>query len=171
MVGEIRDIETAEMAIQASLTGHLVLSTLHTNNAPSAVTRLVDMGVQAYLLSSSLASVIAQRLVRVLCDKCKKEDVITDKEAALFAEPPKSVFKPTGCDACLKTGYSGQTGIFEFLEVDNDLKTLILRSPDSTTISAHAVSKGMKTLREDGLLKAASGMTSLEEVIRVTEEE
>ncbi|MBI5453215.1 MAG: type II secretion system ATPase GspE [Deltaproteobacteria bacterium] len=171
MVGEIRDLETAEMAIQASLTGHLVLSTLHTNNAPSAVTRLVDMGVQSYLLSSSLTAVIAQRLIRVLCEKCKKEHGITDKEAALFSDPPKAIFKPTGCDACLKTGYSGQTGIFEFLDVDNDLKTLILKSPDATTIAAHAVSKGMKTLREDGLLKAASGMTSLEEVIRVTEED
>ena len=156
--------------IQASLTGHLVLSTLHTNNAPSAVTRLVDMGVQAYLLSSSLTAVIAQRLVRVLCDKCKKEHAITDKEAALFSAPPETLFKPVGCNACLKTGYSGQTGIFEFREVDNDLKTLVLKSPDSTTISAHAVSKGMRTLREDGLLKAASGMTSLEEVIQVTED-
>lgn len=169
MVGEIRDMETAEMAVQASLTGHLVLSTLHTNDAPSAVARLIDMGVQGFLLSSSLVAVIAQRLVRVLCTHCKVDYAPEEGTALLFGGgAPKRLWRAEGCDKCLKTGYSGQTGIFEFMPVDNDLKSLMLRSPDSASIKAAVVKKGMRTLRNDGLLKAAAGMTNIEEVIRIT---
>lgn len=169
MVGEIRDRETAEMAIQASLTGHLVLSTLHTNDAPSAVTRLVDMGVQPFLLSSSLAAVMAQRLVRVLCRECMEGYEPIDEEKALFQNPPARLFRPRGCVKCLNTGYSGQTGIFEFMAVDHEMRDVVLKNPDSTTIKDYAVSKGMKTLREDGISKAAAGVTSLDEIIRVTQ--
>ncbi len=170
MVGEIRDTETAEMAIQASLTGHLVLSTLHTNDAPSAVTRLVDMGVQSFLLSSSLAAVMAQRLVRVLCGNCKESYTPAKEEQALFpSDPPRKLWRAKGCEKCLNTGYSGQTGIFEFMPIDNEMKGVILKNPDSTTIKEYALKKGMKTLRDDGLTKAASGITGLDEVIRVTD--
>lgn len=169
MVGEIRDRETAEMAIQASLTGHLVLSTLHTNDAPSAVTRLVDMGVQPFLLSSSLVAVMAQRLVRVLCRECMVSYEPLDEEKALFQKAPTRLFRPNGCGKCLDTGYSGQTGIFEFMIVDHEMRDVVLKNPDSTTIKDYATSKGMKTLREDGLSKAASGITSLDEIIRVTQ--
>lgn len=170
MVGEIRDIETAEMAIQASLTGHLVLSTLHTNDAPSAVTRLVDMGVMPFLLSSSLTAVLAQRLVRVVCNSCREEYSPTEAELTVFGgRAPKRLFRGRGCDKCMKTGYSGQTGIFEFMHVDNEMRPVILKNPDSATIRRYAASRGMRTLREDGLDKAASGITTLEEVVRVAE--
>ncbi|MEK6532242.1 MAG: type II secretion system ATPase GspE [Deltaproteobacteria bacterium] len=169
MVGEIRDSETAEMAIQASLTGHIVLSTLHTNDAPSAVTRLVDMGVQQFLLSSTIAAVVAQRLVRVLCASCRQEYEPTEVEAEMFGGmKPASLFRPIGCAKCLRTGYSGQTGIFEFMRMDQEMRLIVLKNSDSTSIKAHAIKMGMKTLRDDGLSKASSGVTSLEEVIRVT---
>ncbi len=172
MVGEIRDSETADMAIQASLTGHIVLSTLHTNDAPSAVTRLVDMGVQPFLLSSTIAAVVAQRLVRMLCTGCREEYEPVEAEAGMFPDaPPASLFRPIGCAKCLRTGYSGQTGIFEFMPMDQEMRAIILKNTDSTTIKAHAIKRGMKTLRDDGLLKAAEGITSLEEVIRVTHSE
>jgi len=169
MVGEIRDAETAAMAIQASLTGHLVLSTLHTNDAPTAATRLVDMGVEPFLLSSSLLAVIAQRLVRVLCPSCKEERPATPEEKAHFSgEAPESLWKGVGCPRCLGTGYRGQIGVFEFMRVDQEMRTLLLKSPDASTIRRHALSMGMITLKEDGIRKAASGITSLEEVIRVS---
>ncbi len=172
MIGEIRDTETAEMAIQASMTGHLVLSTLHTNDAPSAVTRLADMGIQQFLLSSSLTAVLAQRLVRVLCGLCKEDYAPADEELAVFGEvPPKRLWRAAGCEKCLKTGYSGQTGIFEFLQIDQGMRSLLLKNTDSTTIREYALARGMKTLRDDGLVKAAAGITSLEEVIRVTHSE
>jgi general secretion pathway protein E len=170
MVGEIRDPETAAMAIQASLTGHLVLSTLHTNDAPTAATRLVDMGVEPFLLSSSLLAVIAQRLIRVLCPSCKEEYRPDPSEKAHFpVEAPQALWKPRGCPKCLGTGYRGQTGIFEFMHIDQEMKALLLKSADSSTIRGYAVSRGMITLKEDGLRKAASGVTSLEEVIRVSQ--
>lgn len=169
MVGEIRDEETAEMAIQASLTGHLVLSTLHTNDAPSAVTRLINMGIQPFLLSSSLTAVIAQRLVRVFCHHCKEEYAPTDEELTFFKEPlSKRLWRSKGCDQCFKTGYSGQTGIFELMLIDHEMKGVLLKNPDSNTIREYAVAKGMKTLRDDGLQKVAAGITNLEEVMRVT---
>lgn len=170
MVGEIRDPETAAMAIQASLTGHLVLSTLHTNDAPTAATRLVDMGVEPFLLSSSLLAVIAQRLVRVLCPSCKEEHTPSQSEKAHFiGTAPEKLWKAKGCPKCLGTGYRGQTGIFEFMHIDQEMKALLLKSADASTIREFAVSRGMKTLKEDGLRKAASGVTSMEEVIRVSQ--
>ena len=169
MVGEIRDLEAAKIAIQASLTGHLVLSTLHTNDAPTAVTRLVDMGIETFLLSSSLTAVIAQRLVRVLCPHCKEEYTPTDQEFSfLHNRGCKKLCRPKGCDRCFKTGYHGRTGIFEFMPVDQPMRTVLLKNPDSTSIREYALAYGMKTLRDDGFEKAAAGLTSVEEVIRVT---
>lgn len=169
MVGEIRDPETAAMAIQASLTGHLVLSTLHTNDAPTAATRLVDMGVEPFLLSSSLLAVIAQRLVRVLCPSCKEEHEPTESERTLFGKDvPQRLWRAVGCAKCLGTGYKGQTGIFEFMHIDQEMKALLLKSADAATVREHAISKGMRGLKEDGLAKAAKGITSLEEVLRVS---
>lgn len=170
MVGEIRDPETAEMAIQASLTGHLVLSTLHTNDAPSAVSRLINMGVQPFLLSSSLSAVLTQRLVRVLCKDCKSEYVPLPQERDIFGDcVPDRLWKGRGCAKCLNTGYSGRTGIFEFMTIDSEMSNVFLKNPDSKNIKKYALSSGMRTLREDGLIKAASGITSFEEVIRVTQ--
>jgi general secretion pathway protein E len=170
MVGEIRDLETAEIAIQASLTGHMVLSTLHTNDAPTAITRLVDMGIEPFLLSSSISAVLAQRLVRVLCRHCKEEYTLISQAGTPFGEDaPKTLWKARGCEKCFKTGYYGQTGIFEFLPMDQDMRVLILKNSDSTTIKEYALSCGMKTLRDDGLEKVSSGITSLEEIIRVTQ--
>jgi len=169
MVGEIRDPETAAMAIQASLTGHLVLTTLHTNDAPTAVTRLVDMGVEPFLLSSSLLAVVGQRLVRVLCASCKEKHPLSRSEAALFRDKaPEFLWKARGCSKCMGSGYRGQTGIFEFMQVDQEMRTLILKSTDASTIREHAISRGMTPLNEDGLRKASLGITSIEEVIRVS---
>ena len=171
MVGEIRDPETAQMAIQASLTGHLVLSTLHTNDAPGAIARLVDMGVQSFLLSSSLSAVLAQRLVRTLCNNCKQGHRPNEAEAAMFRNNcPEALYRSVGCGECFKTGYAGQTGIFEFMPIDDELRQVFLKNVDSATIRGAALSKGMKSLKDSGLEKAASGVTSLEEVIRVTHE-
>ncbi|MBI5286795.1 MAG: type II secretion system ATPase GspE [Deltaproteobacteria bacterium] len=173
MIGEIRDRETAEIGIHASLTGHLVLSTLHTNDAPTAITRLVDMGIEPFLVVSSLSAVIAQRLIRLLCPHCKEgytspvEGVHHLPEG--LARKGLTFYRAIGCERCLNTGYYGRTGIFEFLLLDQELRNTILKNPDSSTIKEHALSKGMKTLREDGLEKVARGLTSLEEVLRVTQ--
>lgn len=171
MIGEIRDRETAEIAIQASLTGHLVLSTLHTNDTASAVTRLVDMGIEPFLVASSLSGVLAQRLVRILCPACKIEYVPSPEELKIFSAPPETLWTAEGCDKCFNTGYVGRLGIFEFLMPGHDMRPLILKSQDSDTIKRFAVSKGMRTMMEDGVGKAASGITSLEEVLRVTQDE
>ena len=172
MIGEIRDADTANIAIQASLTGHLVFSTLHTNDAPSAVVRLVDMGIETFLISSSLSAVIAQRLVRVLCKKCKEAYEPGTEELKLFetnmSEVPSLLYRNVGCEECFHTGYAERTGIFEFMEIDREMKGLLLKSPDAATIREHALNKGMQSLRQDGLNKAAAGITSLDEVIRVT---
>ncbi len=170
MVGEIRDMETAEMAVQASMTGHLVLSTLHTNDAPTAVTRLVDMGIEQFLVASSLVAVISQRLVRTLCGKCRESYAPGEEEKALFGEdePPETLYRPRGCEGCFKTGFYGQTGIFEFMIVDQGLRSIILKNPDAVTLRGYLAEKGVKTLRDDGLDKARKGITSLEEVVRVT---
>lgn len=171
MIGEIRDKETAEIAIQASLTGHLVLSTLHTNDTATAVTRLVDMGIEPFLVASSLAAIVAQRLVRVLCPHCKKEYPPSEEETSLFKVPPSSLWKAVGCGKCFNTGYYGRTGIFEMLIPGSDMRPMILRNQDSETLKRHALSRGMRTMLDDGLRKAADGITSIEEVLRVTEEE
>ncbi|MBN2272172.1 MAG: type II secretion system ATPase GspE [Sedimentisphaerales bacterium] len=176
MIGEIRDLETAEIAIQASLTGHLVLSTLHTNDSASAVTRLIDMGIEPYLISSSVVAVIAQRLVRVICPQCKvpqgsHEHTIAMAERELGdSRIDGEFYKGLGCESCLNTGYLGRTGIFEQMIVDDQIKTMITQRCDSHVVKRAAIEKGMITLRADGLRKALVGVTSLEEVFRVTQD-
>jgi len=167
MIGEIRDLETSEIAIQASLTGHLVLSTLHTNDAPSAVTRLVDMGVEPFLVSSSLSAVLAQRLVRVICPHCKEEYSPSQEESKYINTP--HLFRGRGCERCQGTGYLGRTGIFELLIVDDAIRQMISERADSTSIKNLALSKGMRPLRVDGFRKVAEGITTIEEVLRVTQ--
>jgi general secretion pathway protein E len=175
LVGEIRDLETAEIAIQASLTGHLVLSTLHTNDAPSAITRLVDMGVEPFLVGSSLVAVLAQRLVRVLCLECRESYDASDEELnEIGVKPPGrpvTVYRAVGCAACNYTGYRGRKGIFELMMVDDDIRSMVSKNIDSKTIKKTAVAKGMGTLRIDGARKALDGITSVAEVLRATEEE
>jgi len=174
LVGEIRDLETAEIAIQASLTGHLVFSTLHTNDAPSAITRLVDMGVEAYLVGSSLVAVLAQRLVRVLCPHCREAYTPSAEELAeigVRARTPVQVYRPTGCPDCHQTGYRGRVGIFELMILDDGIRSLVTQNVDAKTIKRRAVEGGMRTLRSDGARKVLDGTTSIEEVLRATEEE
>jgi len=173
MVGEIRDLDTANTAIEASLTGHLVFSTLHTNDAPSAITRLVDMGVKPFLVASSLQSVMAQRLVRRVCPECREPYTPTSWELETFELTDDklkdaTLFKGAGCRACNNTGYRGRVGIFELMAVDEDVQKLIYKRVPSTEIRKLARQMGMKTLREDGMLKVLGGMTTLEEVMRVT---
>jgi general secretion pathway protein E len=174
MVGEIRDAETAEIAIQASLTGHLVLSTLHTNDSASAVTRLVDMGIEPFLVASSLSAVIAQRLVRRLCPHCSSEYVPTAAEwrkLGLAGEPRGTFRAPEGCEACMQTGYSGRIGLFEILIADDPVRNLVLTRSDADGIRDFAVSRGMRTILASGAEKVVAGMTSVEEVLRVTQEQ
>ncbi|HEX5312146.1 type II secretion system ATPase GspE [Aquabacterium sp.] len=157
MIGEIRDLETAQIAVQASLTGHLVLATLHTNDAPSAVTRLTDMGIEPFLLSSSLLGVLGQRLVRKLCVHCKRQD-------------DAGRWHPVGCPECGMSGYKGRTGVYELMVADDQIRALIHAEAAESKLLEHAQSKGMKTMREDGDRLVAEGVTSLEEVLRVTRE-
>lgn len=176
MVGEIRDGETAEIAIQASLTGHLVLSTLHTNDAPSAFTRLVDMGVEPFLVASSMLAVMAQRLLRVVCPYCRVPHVPTDgelKELGLLRESllGTHIYRSHGCPECLGTGYKGRSGIYELLIVDDDVRGLVMGGSDASTIRKKAMQNGMKTLREDGIRLVLEGRTTIEEVLRVTQED
>ena len=171
MVGEIRDFETAEIAIQASLTGHLVLSTLHTNDAASAITRLLDMGVEPFLVASSLTAILAQRLVRTLCPFCKEGYAPAESEAAYFIRPPAMLFRANGCGKCRDSGYSGRTGIFELLIMDNNTRQMTTSRRDSQVIRDYAVNNGMKTLYSDGIDKAAEGITTLEEVLRVIQKD
>jgi general secretion pathway protein E len=169
MVGEIRDAETAEIAMQASLTGHLVLSTLHTNDSATAVSRLIDMGIEPFMVASSLSAVLAQRLVRVLCPHCKEEYTPDDDYPGI--ELPARLYRSPGCDKCFNLGALGRTGLYELLLIDSELCSMIIRQTPAGVIKEYAVSKGMRTLRDDGLAKAAAGITSLEEVLRVTQEE
>ena len=174
MVGEIRDAETAEIAIQASLTGHLVLSTLHTNDAASAVTRLVDMGIEPFLVASSLSGVVAQRLVRRLCPDCKTPypPTAVDARSVGLPSPPETPFyRPGGCEKCLRTGYLGRVALFEILPADETIRSLILTRADADGIRALAVSRGMRTILAAGAEKVVAGVTSVEEVLRVTQEE
>jgi type IV pilus assembly protein PilB len=165
MVGEVRDLETAEICIRASLTGHLVLSTLHTNNAPSAVTRLIDIGVQPYLVASSLLLIMAQRLVRRLCPKCKKPAKMPDDIAKRYDITKRDIFEAKGCEYCRNTGYAGRVAINELLLVDQELKQLITDRADMGKIREAGKRSGMKTLVEDGLSKVTEGITSIEEVM------
>jgi general secretion pathway protein E len=169
MVGEIRDAETAEIAMQASLTGHLVLSTLHTNDAATAVTRLIDMGVEPFMVASTLSAVLAQRLVRVICPHCR-EAYAPEREYSGIALP-ELLYRGRGCDKCFNLGSMGRTGIYELLLIDSELTSMIIRQSPAGVIKEYAVSRGMRTLREDGLAKAAAGITTIEEVLRVTQEE
>jgi len=175
MVGEIRDKETAEIAIQASLTGHLVLSTLHTNDAPSSVTRLIDMGIEPFLVSSSVIGIIAQRLVRTVCKECAKKYTPTEKELeqiglSLSDIGSRQILKATGCPACLETGYAGRTGIHEFMIMDDDIRVEIMKGSDASVLKRVAVRNGMLTLRQDAARKVLEGITTIEEVLRVTQE-
>ena len=177
MVGEIRDKETAEITIQSALTGHLVFSTLHTNDAAGSIVRLLEMGVPDFLLASSLIGVIAQRLVRKICLGCKvsykpgERDFAFIKEINVSDKRELLLYKGEGCDECTHTGYSGRTGIFELLHVGSEIENLILKNPDTGHIKKKAKELGMKTLREDGFTKAIEGITTLDEVIRVTRED
>jgi general secretion pathway protein E len=176
MVGEIRDLETAEIAIQASLTGHLVFSTLHTNDAPGATTRLIDMGIEPYLVSSSVIAIMAQRLIRVICPECKY-GYVPDEESLAEIGLKRSdlqnetAYRGKGCSSCIDTRYRGRTGIYELLVIDDDIRNLVLSRADSTTIKKKAVAVGMRTLREDGAGKVAAGITTIEEVLRVTQQD
>jgi len=174
MVGEIRDLETAEIAMRAALTGHLVFSTLHTNDAPSAVTRLTDMGVEHYLVSSSLVAVLAQRLVRLLCPECKSSYQAPGgqlrKEGFACEDAPVTLWRAEGCTQCGQTGYRGRVGIFEFMELDEGLRREVVNRADANALRSAARERGMRTLKEDGWLKATSGLTTLEEILRVTQE-
>lgn len=168
MIGEIRDLETAQIAVQASLTGHLVLATLHTNDTVSSITRLTDMDVEPFLLSSSLLGVLAQRLVRTLCTACRVAYQPDSIEQALFDTVPLQLYRPTGCAVCHHTGYRGRSGIYELLKVDEGLRHLIHDRASEQDLRAYAMAHGMHSLREDGMRLVLSGATSLEELLRVT---
>ncbi|WP_435275201.1 type II secretion system ATPase GspE [Psychrobium sp. nBUS_13] len=171
MIGEIRDLETAQIAVQASLTGHLVMSTLHTNTAVGAVTRMQDMGVETFLLSSSLLGVLAQRLVRTLCNECREEHLADDAELTLLGQTsPTTIYRPKGCESCNYSGYKGRTGIHELLEVDDTVREMIHNGASESEVErqARSVSSG---IRGDGVSKVLAGITTLEEVLRVTKEE
>ena len=169
MIGEIRDLETAQIAVQASLTGHLVLATLHTNDAASAVTRLVDMGVEPFLLASTLRGVLAQRLVRRLCPSCRTPHPSTAADRELLgADTPAQLWHAPGCPECARTGYAGRTGIYELMVTDDALQRLIHTAADEADLRAHARRHGAHSLRDDGLRLLAEGSTSAEELLRVT---
>lgn len=168
MIGEIRDIETAEIAVQASLTGHLVLSTLHTNTAVGAITRLRDMGIEPFLLSSSLVGVLAQRLVRRLCPHCKQVHEADSAECATLEVEQASIYQPVGCEECQHTGYQGRMGLYELLTIDDQVRQMIHADESELTIERY-VRKDSKSLLQSGLQKVLAGETSLEEVLRVTQ--
>ncbi len=174
LIGEIRDQETAQIAVQASLTGHLVFSTLHTNDAPGAVTRLVDMGVEPYLVASSLEAVLAQRLVRVLCKHCKQPDTSPTTQAIkeqIGIPADTKVFRAVGCRECRKTGYHGRQAIFEWMDIDNDLRAMVLKNCSSGEIAQVARRNGLRVLSEDGWRLVRAGITTPEEVMRVTKDQ
>ena len=165
MVGEVRDMETAEICIRSSLTGHLVMSTLHTNDAPSAVTRLIDIGVEPYLVASGLLLLMAQRLVRRLCPKCKEETTIPEDIVKRYELKKNKAFKAKGCESCKQTGYSGRASIHELLMINQEIRALIANKANTSEIRDAAKKNGMKTLVEDGLEKVVEGVTSVEEVM------
>ncbi len=174
LVGEIRDLETAEIAIQSALTGHLVFSTLHTNDSASAITRLVDIGVEPFLISSSVLAVVAQRLIRVLCRDCKQPYTPDNATLESIGIAPDqfqetTIYRKDGCENCFHTGYKGRTGIFEIMLLDSRLKRLILTTYDSSQIKDAALNLNMVTLRQDGIQKVLDGISTIEEVIRVTQ--
>ena len=172
MIGEIRDEETAGIAMEATLTGHLVFSTLHTNDAPSAVTRLLDIGCKPFLVASALRAAMAQRLVRAICENCREAYTPSEREIKMLgqfsATIPEKMYHGAGCDKCGRSGYKGRKGVFEIFKVDDTIERLIFDHAPATLLRQRAREMGMRTLREDGMLKVASGMTSLSEVLRVT---
>ena len=175
LVGEIRDQDTADIAIRAALTGHLVFSTLHTNDAPSAITRLIDMGVPAFLVASSIQAIMAQRLIRTICKNCKQPATYTDRELAKVGLLPDDIkhltlYRGAGCDECGGSGYRGRLGIFELMEMNNELQELAFHSAPTNKIRDAAIGSGMLELRKDGVRKILRGITSVEEIIRVTSE-
>ena len=173
LVGEVRDLETAEIAIQSALTGHLVFSTLHTNDSAGAVTRLIDMGIEPFLVTSSVSAILAQRLVRVICPHCREPYTPEDeslRKVGITKEMAQNatIYRGRGCSACLDTGFRGRTGIFEFMLLDEKIKNLILKTSDANAIKRAAIERGMTTLRRDGARKVLQGITTIEEVFRVT---
>ena len=173
LVGEVRDLETAEIAIQSALTGHLVFSTLHTNDSAGAVTRLIDMGIEPFLVTSSVSAILAQRLVRVICPHCRQPYTPDDtslQRVGITKEMARNatIYRGRGCSACLDTGFRGRTGIFEFMILDEEIKNLILKTSDANAIKHAAIERGMTTLRRDGAGKVLQGVTTIEEVFRVT---
>jgi general secretion pathway protein E len=171
MIGEIRDRETAEIAIESALTGHLVFSTLHTNDAAGAITRLQDMGIDTYLISSSVIAVMAQRLVRKICDSCATQDPLSEEEADLLGidfQPYAEIRRGTGCERCANTGYRGRVGLYELLQISDDVRHVIGGGGDANLIRNQAVKEGMRTLRKDALQKLTAGTTTPEEIVRVT---
>ena len=176
MIGEMRDGETAQIAVQASLTGHLVLSTLHTNTAASAIIRMQDMGVESYLITSTVNGVLAQRLVRTLCANCKEaflpgKEVLESAGLHHFLEPGRSIYRAVGCPQCRGTGYTGRTGIHELMVLDEKLRRAVIEGRDAAALHSLAASGGMLSLYEDGLRKVAAGTTCLEELLRVTQDQ
>ena len=174
LVGEVRDLETAEIAIQAALTGHLVFSTLHTNDAASAITRLIDMGIEPFLITSSVLAIIAQRLVRTICPSCKRPAEVSSacmKDLCVTEEDLKeaTLFTGEGCDKCMQTGFYGRTGIYEIMKISESIKKKIISTSDANAIKEAAVIEGMRTLREDGSDKIMKGITTPEEILRVTQ--
>jgi type II secretory ATPase GspE/PulE/Tfp pilus assembly ATPase PilB-like protein len=174
MVGEIRDLETAEIAIRAALTGHLVFSTLHTNDAPSAFTRLIDMGIEPFLVASSVEAVMAQRLVRNICPTCKTEQQVESDYLLKIGFPEAEIgtarfWRGAGCEGCRQLGYQGRQGIYELLLLNEAIRPLILNRAAATTIAQKAMEQGMRTLRTDGWNKVKEGKTTIEEVLRVTQ--
>ncbi|PKN23347.1 MAG: type II secretion system protein GspE [Deltaproteobacteria bacterium HGW-Deltaproteobacteria-3] len=176
MVGEIRDRETAEIAVQSALTGHMVFSTLHTNDAAGALTRLVEMGIEPFLAASSIVGIVAQRLVRTICPHCKKahqppEELLQEIAGEIPLPAGATFYRGTGCDQCMQIGYWGRIAIYELLKVDDAVRELLLQNKDAATIKKAAMQRGMRSLRAAGLAKALQGITTLEEVMRVTQEE
>ncbi|MBI5453983.1 MAG: Flp pilus assembly complex ATPase component TadA, partial [Deltaproteobacteria bacterium] len=170
MVGEIRDRETADNAVQAALTGHLVFSTLHTNDAPSSVTRLMDLGIPGFLINSTVVGIIAQRLVRKICSNCRKTRVLKHEEVEYLRlkEKEYKVYYGEGCTECRGTGYKGRTGVFEILDFSDKIKAIVAKTSDSTVIQKAARAEGMSMLRESAIRKMLQGVTTYEEVISVT---
>ena len=181
MIGEIRDLETAQIAMQSALTGHMVLSTIHTNDAAATINRLLDMGVEDYLLTSTVIGIEAQRLVRVLCTACKEpyqpvEEVVEQMglrrfKSASHVNKPLTLYHPKGCEQCGHTGYFGRLSIIEVLPMSDGLRSLIMRHATASELRAEGIAEGMETMYENGLKKAVEGVTTLEEVLRVTRED
>ena len=173
MVGEIRDEETARVAVQAALTGHMVLSTLHTNDAPSSITRLVDIGIESYLISAAVNGALAQRLLRRICENCKEPLTVVPESIAVYLEKHSDrtgqLYCGTGCEICHNTGYKGRIGIYELLVLNEELRDIITHNPSLGDLKAAAKGQGMRSLRDDGLQKAFEGLTTVEELIRITE--